>query len=135
VIIAVDFDGTMHTGVFPEIGSVAPYAAEIIRKLRADGHYVILWSCRSGSELLNAINWCLEREIYFDRINDNCPANKRQYGGDTRKIYADLYLDDKQVGGLPTWPEIYEIIQNNNNGKTETGAKLREACNGYQQHI
>ena len=134
MIIAVDFDGVLHSGKFPEIGAMVPYASDIINQLRADGHYVILWTCRSGNELLDAINWCFEHKIYFDRINDNNPDNIREYGGNTRKVYADLYIDDKNAEMIP-WPDIYEFINNNNNGKTETGTKLREARKGYQQHI
>lgn len=112
MIIAVDFDGTLHCGKWPEIGSPAPYAVEIMRKLKADGHYLIVWTSRGGDLLIEAINWLLEHGIPFDRINDNCPENSALYGSNSRKVYAHCYIDDKNVGGLPTWPEIYELINN-----------------------
>ena len=81
-----------------------------MRKLKADGHYLILWTCRRGERLEQALNWLLEQGIPFDRINAHEPQNLALYGDDTRKVYAHCYIDDKQVGGLPTWPEIYDWI-------------------------
>lgn len=110
MIIAVDFDGTLHTGRFPEIGIPAPYAVAVMQKLKADGHYIILWTCRENALLTEAVNWLLAHKIPFDRINDHEPENAARYGGNTRKVYAHLYIDDKQVGGLPVWTEIYEYV-------------------------
>lgn len=110
MIIAVDFDGTLHTGAWPCIGAVAPYAIEAMQKLKADGHYLIIWTCRDGEPLRDAINWLLKCNIPFDRINDHHPDSSAKYGYPSRKVYAHLYVDDKQVGGLPTWPEIYKYV-------------------------
>jgi hypothetical protein len=110
MIIAVDFDGTLHTGRWPETGSPAPYAREVMRRLKEEGHYLIIWTSRAGDELIAAINWLLENHIPFDRVNDNPPGQTALYGNNSRKVYAHLYVDDKQVGGLPTWPEIYDCI-------------------------
>lgn len=110
MIIAVDFDGTLHTGKFPDIGAEAPYAGEMMRRLNADEHYLVINTCRTGEQLLDAINWLLRHDIPFDRVNDNCPIGIEQYGSNSRKIHAHVYVDDKQVGGLPTWPEIYGWI-------------------------
>jgi len=110
MIIAIDFDGTLHCGKWPEIGAPAPCAADIMRKLHEDGHYLIIWTSRGGDLLIDAINWLLMHEIPFDRVNDNRPENSSLYGSNSRKVYAHCYIDDKQVGGLPTWPEIYEWI-------------------------
>lgn len=123
MIIAVDFDGTLHTGEYPSIGSPAPYAAAYMQKLKEDGHYLIIWTCRYGERLTEAINWLLSYNIPFDRINDQEPQNKAKYGDDTRKVYAHLYVDDKQVGGLPTWPEIYEYATN-----IENEWKAKKSC-------
>lgn len=112
MIIAVDFDGTLTMGQYPEIGKPKPYAVEMMRRLKADGHYLILWTCRRGERLEEAINWLLEQSIPFDRVNAHEPQNLARYGDDTRKVYAHCYIDDKQVGGLPPWPEIYEYITN-----------------------
>ena len=110
MIIAVDFDGTLTMDRYPEIGSPKPYAVETMKRLKADGHYIILWTCRRGDRLEAAINWLLEQGIPFDRVNAHEPRNLALYGDDTRKVYAHDYIDDKQVGGLPTWPEIYDYI-------------------------
>lgn len=116
MIIAIDFDGTVHTGVYPSIGFPRTHAKDVIRSLRDKGHYVIIWTCRTGDDLLKAVNWLLEKGFEFDKINDNHPSNVATYGGNTRKVYADIYIDDKQVGGLPPWKEIENFINKTQNG-------------------
>lgn len=110
MIIAVDFDGTLHGGRWPEIGNPLPYAREIMTALRDDGHYLIINTARDNSQLIMAVNWLLEKNIPFDRVNDNHPEQIKLYGNNSRKVYAHLYIDDKQVGGLPPWPEIYDYV-------------------------
>ena len=123
MIIAVDFDGTLHTGIYPNIGVPTPDAVKYMRRLHEDGHYIIINTCRNGERLVEAINWLLAYDIPFDRINDNEPTNVEKYGTNSRKIYAHCYIDDKQVGGLPMWRDMYEWItekeNNYNNQKTE----------------
>ena len=111
MIIAIDFDGTLHTGKWPEIGSPAPYAVEVMRRLKADGHYLIVWTCREGERQTEMVNWLLEQGIPFDRVNEHAPGTVELYGYAARKVYAHLYIDDKQVGGLPMWEEIYEFVR------------------------
>lgn len=111
MIIAVDFDGTLHLGQFPAIGVQAPYASQVMKALKSDGHYLIINTARDGAELLAAINWLLAQGIPFDRVNDNHPGNTEKYGTNSRKVYAHLYIDDHQVGGLPPWPEIYNHVR------------------------
>ncbi len=110
MIIAVDFDGTLHDGVYPDIGNPFPCSIYVMQQLKDKGHYLIIWTCRNGDRLTDAINWLLENNIPFDRVNDHEPENNAKYGGSTRKVYAHLYIDDKQVGGLPSWPVIYEYV-------------------------
>ena len=96
-IIAVDFDGTLCTDKFPAIG--APNE-KVIAKLKAEqakGARVILWTCRKGESLAKAVYWCAARGIVFDAINENLKSTVDFYGGDTRKIYADEYWDDRAV--------------------------------------
>lgn len=111
MIIAIDFDGTLHNGKYPGIGSPDNDASRVIQILRSEGHYIIIWTCREGQTLLEAINWMLEQNIPFDRINDHEPGNKAKYGGLARKVYADIYIDDHQVGGLPSWLDILDYIR------------------------
>lgn len=110
--IAVDFDKTLHLGEWPAIGIPAPDAIEVMKKLKKDGHYLIIWTCRSGDDERDAVNWLLEKGIPFDRVNDNHPEDMVIYGNSSRKINADIHIDDKNLGGLPPWREIYEIISN-----------------------
>lgn len=108
MIIAIDFDGTLHDGEFPNIGAPLDGATEYVNKLKNDNHYIIIWTCRNAERLTEAINWLIEQNIPFDRVNDHEPESKRKYKSDSRKVYAHLYVDDKQVGGLPSWKYIYK---------------------------
>lgn len=112
MIICIDFDGTLHIGKWPGIGLPAPDAVKVMKQLKADGHYLIIWTCREGKRQTEMVNWLIEHEIPFDRINDHHPESITTYGGDARKVHAHLYVDDKQVGGLPMWKEIYEYATN-----------------------
>ena len=103
MIIAVDFDGTISRGKFPAIDGEQPYAGESLRKLHDEGHKIIIWTCRTGEQLLDSINWLLERKIPFDRVNDHDPENVAKYGEGGKKIYAHCYIDDKNIGGFPGW--------------------------------
>lgn len=110
MIIAIDFDGTICRDAYPSIGELNPDAAIVIRSLKDDGHYLIINTCRSGDQAIHAINFLKEKAIPFDRINDNEPSHVAEYSNNCRKIYADVYIDDRQVGGLPLWSEIYDSI-------------------------
>jgi hypothetical protein len=111
MIIAVDFDGTICRGKYPAIDGLKPYAKDVINQLYNEGHYIIVWTCRSGEELEKAVNYMLASGVKFHRINDHNPETVARYGNNSRKVYAHLYIDDKQVGGLPAWNEIYEWIR------------------------
>ena len=115
MIISVDFDGVLHFGTYPEIGHRCNEALRYLTKLHDEGHYIILNTCRCGEALIDAVNWVLEQRFPIDRVNDNAAANILAYGSNARKINADVYIDDKNVGGLPDWSEIYRYI-------TEEGA-------------
>lgn len=99
MVYAIDFDGTLCMDKFPEIGE--PYINRIttVKKLQADGHKIILWTCRQndehGSHLDNAVKWCKQYGLVFDAVNENLPEVKEKWGGDTRKVYCDGYIDDK----------------------------------------
>jgi hypothetical protein len=127
MIIAVDFDGTLHDGEFPNIGEPMPHAQWVMNQFKEDGHFLIIWTCRCGDRLTDAINWLLENNIPFDRINDHEPGNVAKYGSNSRKVYAHLYIDDKQVGGLPNWCDIHDYVikieeeyEDKTNGITKT---------------
>jgi len=110
MIIAIDFDGTICRGKYPNIDGLQPDARKYINLLYHDGHYIIIWTCRTGERLLEAINFLLEQDVKFNRVNANHPDNVAEYGGTGQKVYADVYVDDKQVGGLPLWADVYEYV-------------------------
>ena len=107
--IALDFDGTIVEHQYPEIGKELPFATHTIKTLQQKGHRLILWTYRTGKELEDALNFCKEHELEFYAVNKNYPEEKynEQIG---RKILADLYIDDRNFGGIPSWIEIYQSI-------------------------
>lgn len=94
-IIAVDFDGTLCENKWPEIGEPNEPLINYLRNVRADGTKLILWTCRRGELLEKAVDWCAERLLYFDAVNENIPEVIEWMGDDSRKIYAKEYIDDK----------------------------------------
>lgn len=96
-IFAVDFDGVLCENKWPEIGAPLEYNLCFIKELRRLGNKVILWTCRNGLRLDHAIEWCRERGLEFDAVNENLIEAVVAFGGDTRKIYADYYFDDKAL--------------------------------------
>lgn len=111
MIIAVDFDGTIVKDDYPFIGDPIPGAIDTLKKLKKEGYQLVLWTCRTGQKLAEAIKYCAENGIRFDAINENIRYRIVAYNGsDSRKISADLYIDDRGVAGLPDWEEIYKIV-------------------------
>ena len=109
--IAVDFDGTIVEHRYPEIGRELPFATQTLRQLIKDRHQLILWTVREGHLLDEAVEWCRERGVEFWAINKDFPeedTTKNQVF--SRKIKADVFIDDCMVGGLPDWGEIYQMI-------------------------
>lgn len=95
---AVDFDGTLTmTSEFPNIGVANIYLIDWLIGEHNKGNKVILYTCRSGKLLNEAIEFCNKRGLHFDAINENLPENIEKYGGDTRKIHADYYIDDRML--------------------------------------
>lgn len=94
-IIAVDFDGTLCENQWPAIGLPRLDVLGYVRKRRELGDKIILWTCREGTDLLDAIYWSASYGVYFDAVNANLPEMVKKFGGDSRKIYADEYLDDR----------------------------------------
>ena len=111
MILAVDFDGTIARSSFPDILGNNRMPVKCCANCTKRGHYIIIWTCRSGKNLLDAINWLLEHNIPFDRVNDHCPENIKRYGKGSGKIYANIYIDDKNLGGFPGWLRCLEEIE------------------------
>lgn len=106
--IAVDFDGTITENRYPEIGKPMPFAFDTLKMLAKD-HQLILWTCRTGKLLDEAVEFCRKNGVEFYAINKNYP--EEQYDPYVmRKIEADIYIDDRNIGGFPGWGNIYQII-------------------------
>ena len=95
MIIAVDFDGTLCENEYPDIGRPIQPVINWLTESKKRGHKIILWTCRCGWKLDRAVEWCREHGLEFDKVNENLDEVIQQHGGDTRKIYADMYVDDK----------------------------------------
>ena len=95
-IIAVDFDGTLCENQWPDIGEPNyKLIWHLIEQQQKYGAKLILWTCRVGDKLIEALEWCGDRGLVFDAVNENLPDVVGWMGGDTRKIYADEYIDDR----------------------------------------
>lgn len=108
--IAVDFDGTIVEHKYPEIGKEVMFALQTLRTLQAQGHQLILWTYRSGKELNDAVEYCRRNGIEFYAINASYPEEEFDEDYDSRKIDADIFIDDRNIGGLPAWGEIYQML-------------------------
>jgi len=109
MIIAVDFDGTIVEHKYPAIGRIRPFAFETLKALQSKKHQLILWSHRSAGELEAAVIFCREQGLEFYAVNKNCPEEEWN-ANDSRKILADVYIDDRNLGGILSWGEIYQVI-------------------------
>jgi hypothetical protein len=111
--IAVDFDGTIVEHKYPEIGKEIPFAIETLKRLASEHNKIILWSVREGKLLDDAVEYCRKRGLEFYAVNSNNPENGIQRERRQRKLIADVYIDDRNVGGLPDWGLIYRMISRN----------------------
>ena len=132
MIIAVDFDGVLVKNAFPGIGAPIYQNVSLVRQLIDLGHEVVLWTSRADAELENAVKWCNDRGLHFCAVNDNAPSNiakyKQKYPNGTRKVYADVYVDDHSL------PYIAEGRASPSRVITQQLAKLiRIATNNVQE--
>lgn len=94
-IIAVDFDGTMCTDEWPDIGKPNHKVLNYLKTQKERGAKLILWTCRNGANLEAAVRWCERMGITFDSVNQNLPESIAAFGSDTRKVFAHEYIDDR----------------------------------------
>ena len=131
MLIAVDFDGTIVEHRYPEIGPEIPFAVQTLRMLIAERHKLILWSVREGELLDDAINWCRERGIEFYAVNRDYPeetlANNDHF---SRKLKVDVFIDDRNLGGLPDWGTIYRMVHD----KIQWHQIINEAVTGQKDY-
>lgn len=96
-VIAVDFDGCLCDNAYPDIGAPNWQVIDAALKERADGAALILWTCREGDMLQQALDACKGWGLEFDAVNDSLPKWKETWKNDPRKIGATEYWDDKAV--------------------------------------
>lgn len=118
-IVSVDFDLTLVNSTYPQIHSLKDGAREALIKLNQAGCYLIIWTCRHGEPCVDAINFLIENDVPFHRVNDNLPILCEAFNNNTRKISADFYIDDKDwqihtdeklFAEFPNWEKITQAI-------------------------
>lgn len=110
MLIAVDFDGTIVQHEYPKIGKEIPFAIDTLKRLQSEFHHqLVLWTMRDGQELEEAVEFCRTRGLEFYAINASYPEEVFEPGM-SRKVNADLFIDDRSLGRLPDWGIIYRMI-------------------------
>lgn len=128
--IAVDFDGTIVEHRYPEIGKERPFATQTLKMLIDEGHKLILWSVREGQLLEDAVEWCRKRGVEFYAVNKDFPEEDTEKNMHfSRKLKADIWIDDRNIGGLPDWGTIYTMIHD---GKTYEQVLMEEMGNVHE---
>lgn len=109
MVIAVDFDGTIVEHEYPKIGAPIPFAIETLLKLQQEGHTLVMWTCRYGELLQEAADYCAGKGLIFYAYNKNYPEEDPKTAA--RKLTSDLFIDDRNVGGIPDWGVIYNAVR------------------------
>lgn len=109
--IAIDFDGTIVEHRYPEIGPEIPFAIDTLKMLINDRHRLILWSVREGVLLEEAVEYCRKRGVEFYAVNKDYPEEKTTDRNFSRKLKVDIFIDDRNLGGIPDWGTIYRMIK------------------------
>ena len=107
--IAVDFDGTIVEHAYPAIGKEMLFAFQTLKELNKMGANLILWTFRTGKELDEAVEFCRKNGVEFYAVNKNYPEEVLDETV-SRKINADIFIDDKNVGGFPGWSQIWQML-------------------------
>jgi hypothetical protein len=110
LVLAVDFDGTVVEDRYPEIGKPLPFAIDTLKRLHADGHRIVLWTFRHGRPLRNAVEFLESQGVQLYAVNQSFPDESEQLDGYSRKIHADWFIDDRNIGGFPGWGVVYQQI-------------------------
>lgn len=111
LILAIDFDGTIVEDAYPKIGKPKLFAFETLKRLQKDGHRLILWTYRSDIALEEAVAFCKQKGLEFYAVNRSFPEEQFNYSK-SRKIHADIFIDDRNIGGFLGWGEVYQMLSN-----------------------
>jgi len=109
LLIAVDFDGTIVKNAYPKIGKEQLFAFDTLKKLQDAGHRLVLWTVRSGKALDEAIAYCKSNGVEFYAINNTYPEEVFS-SKISRKIVADIFIDDRNIGGFIGWGAIHQLV-------------------------
>lgn len=108
-IIAVDFDGTLCENAWPDIGEPIQLVIDYVLDEQKRGAKLILWTNRHNSKLEEAVAWCEDHHLVFDAVNGNLPEIIEAFGGDTRKVFANEYIDDRGI--TPNDITLGDVVQ------------------------
>ena len=122
--IAVDFDGTIVEHKYPAIGKEMLFAFETLRELQRQKHQLILWTYRSGKELDEAVDFCKDKGIEFYAVNKNYPEENYDESI-SRKIDAEVYIDDRNVGGFPGWSAVWQMLNPGGDAPVDDGKMMQ----------
>ena len=111
LIIAIDFDGTIVEDAYPRIGNPMIFAFETMKKLQSEGHRLILWTYRSDIKLQEAVDFCKQQGLEFYAINKSYPEEEFD-DKVSRKIHANLFVDDRNIGGFIGWTKVHKLVLN-----------------------
>lgn len=117
--IAVDFDGTIVEHEYPKIGKELPFAIETLKMLQREGNLLILFTSREGKLLEEAVEFCRERGLEFYAVNSNQPEDAL-FTRHSTKVIADVYIDDHNLGGIPEWGDIYNMLSVHHHHRTHS---------------
>ena len=112
--IAVDFEGTIVEHKYPDIGEEQLFAFDTLKQLQKEGHQLILWTFRAGKTLKDAVEYCGQNGVEFYSINESYPGEKLD-ATTSRKLDADVFIDDRNFGGFGGWSEVWEAIGDKKN--------------------
>ena len=117
-IIAVDFDGTLTDDEYPGT-TIKKEAVGVLLRFQKRGGRLILWTCRADGPLRAAVNACAREGLFFNSINDHDPSSVKEWNehgdsGFSKKVYADLYIDDKEshlFGEKLSWKRLDKFLE------------------------
>jgi hypothetical protein len=122
--LAIDFDGTIVEHRYPEIGREMLFAFDTLKALQEQGHQLILWTYRTGRELDEAVEYCRKNGIEFYAINNSYPEEVFNNNYASRKIMADVFVDDKNIGGFPGWGVIWNLLNPSSSPSPENERRM-----------
>jgi hypothetical protein len=130
-VIAVDFDGTIVEHKYPAIGKEMLFAFATLKALQQKGHKLILWTIRTGQMLDEAVSYCRQNGVEFYAVNKNYPEEELDIKV-SRKLNADVFIDDRNLGGFVGWSEVWQMLHPEGGDFTHR-LKNEEAHHNYKK--